>query len=41
MKNYPPILEANPLRQQAAEKAWQLFLKEYNLPEVEPVSKIF
>jgi hypothetical protein len=36
MKNYPPILEANPIRQQASEKAWQLFLKEYNLPEVEP-----
>ena len=36
MKNYPPILEANPIRQKAAEKAWQLFLKEYNLPEVEP-----
>lgn len=36
MENYPLVLKADPARQQAAEKAWQGFLKQYDLPEVEP-----
>lgn len=36
MENYPPLLKADPKRQQLAQKAWQLFLKQYDLPQVEP-----
>lgn len=35
MENYPPILTTDPKRQQIAQKAWQFFLKQYDLPQVE------
>lgn len=34
--NYPPVIEASPTRQQAAEEAWNAFLSEYRLPYVKP-----
>ncbi|HEX4949236.1 MAG TPA: hypothetical protein VFZ34_21345 [Blastocatellia bacterium] len=39
--NYPPVIEASPARQQAAEDAWNQFLSEYKLnftaPDLEPI----
>jgi len=35
-QNYPPVIEASPERQQAAQEAWKNFLAEFRLPNAQP-----
>lgn len=35
-QNYPPVIEASPERQQAAQEAWKNFLAEFRLPDAQP-----
>ncbi len=36
LRNYPPVIEASPERQQAAQEAWKNFLAEFRLPDAQP-----